>query len=150
MSRRLLPIQKATLRKLITKHHDKKLIREGQVNHIWNDGRITRTKGGDLYGGRTLFKIHVPLTDKSIFGRFPCKDKSWSSNPNASFAVVTEESALEIRNEMKKLLEIQDQLPKDFVKDWWFDGHQVTLKEYDSNLCLEDVIKQRQQSEETK
>jgi hypothetical protein len=143
MSPRLTPSQRAELRKLVTKHHNEKLIEEHQVFHIWNDGRITQTKGGHLYGGRTLFKIHVPLTEKNMFGRFPCKDKSFNNDQTASFAIVPEEVALEIRNEMKQILKISDDVPKDFVKDWFYDQHQITSEEYCSGKCLEDIIKLR-------
>lgn len=149
--RRLLPIQRTNLRNIVTKYHNKALVKEHKVMHIWNDGRITETKGGDLYGCRTLFKIHVQLTDNNIFGRFPCKDKSFNSDPDASFAIVSELNALEIRNEMKSLLDMDEQLSKDlpenFVKDSFFEGHQVTYAEYCSKNSLENIIKLRGQDQ---
>lgn len=141
-------MQRVFLRNLVTKYHNKNLIKEHKVIHIWNDGRITETKGAHLYGGRTVFKIHVQLTDNNIFGRFPCKNKLFNSDPNASFAIVTESHALKIRDEMKSLLGISNQssntLPDNFIKDSFFESHQVTYEEYCSNNSLENIIKLRE------
>ena len=46
---------------------------------------------------------------------------------------------------MKDVLDISDDVPKDFVKDWFYTDHGITSDEYGLHKCLEDVIKLRQQ-----
>lgn len=133
------------VRKLVKKCHNKNLVNEYEVFHIWNDGRITRTKGRQLYGGRTIFKTHIQLVDEHPFGKFPCRTRCFmGDDKNASFAIVTEKDAVNIRNEMKFALEINDDVPNDFKKDWFFEDHGITSDEYSLNKCLVDVIKLRQ------
>ena len=39
---------------------------DSMVYEVWNDGEITLTKGGELYGQRTLHQMAMPLRTKHL------------------------------------------------------------------------------------
>lgn len=92
-----------SLRKLIEKYHNPDLIHDPIVHHIYNDGEISRTKGGDLYGLRSVHvefdpnfpDKFVPLSSLGVY-----YDKSIFPNTEFGYAIMSLENAIEVRKIM--------------------------------------------------
>lgn len=82
--------------KLATSYHNDQFKQQPSVIMAWSNGEITITKGGELFGQRSLHQIcgEIPGTERfGWFKNFPIKN-----NDISSYAIVeTEEQAYEIR-----------------------------------------------------
>lgn len=69
------------------------------IYHLFNDGSVSSTKGGDVYGRRSFFQIFSPITEeyKNHF-KFPLKGEGFT------YAILTNEECVSVREEMKKWL----------------------------------------------
>lgn len=82
--------------RLAARYHNESLKKDASVWMIWSDGRVTLTKGGDLFGQRSLHEMAGDIPGTKHFGwssEFPVKVED-----NLSYAIVqNEEQAHEIR-----------------------------------------------------
>lgn len=70
--------------------HDTSAVNDWMVYEIWEDGEITLTKGGDLYGQRTLHLMRGGDVSKALpVDCFPVKFK----NGHGCIQVMTKEEA---------------------------------------------------------
>ena len=59
--------------------HDPSALDEPMVYEVWQDGEITLTKGGDLYGQRHLHMISIGVSEHSLpFDSLPLKNSNHS------------------------------------------------------------------------
>jgi hypothetical protein len=56
--------------------HDPAAQNQAMVYEVWEDGEVTLTKGGDLYGQRTLHMIEPGDASKALpVSGFPCRSR---------------------------------------------------------------------------
>lgn len=97
------------LRSTLLKCHNKQLCKEPIVYHIYNDGTITRQKGGEIYGWRTEFTEFDPRT-KDQFVTFDAYDFCFNKNVfplqkfnKYGYAITTLDDAIRLRELMLEL-----------------------------------------------
>ncbi len=103
---------------LIQQYYNPKLVRETDfVHHIFNDGTITRTKAGSIYGWRsehTEFDPrkpgeHVELKELGFsFSRHMFPIERQGRDEKFGYAIVTLEDAMKIRDVMLKIKQEYD------------------------------------------
>jgi len=97
-----------TIQEMINSMHNPGLVKlkespnENRIYHIYSDGEITNQKGGWAYLQRNEFLSQYPISDYKKKYVFPLKISTHS------YAIVTLEDALELRNAM-----IQDNINSD-------------------------------------
>ncbi len=74
------------------------------IYKLWNDGEMTREKGGDAFGNRSLHQVYPALVtavmDRKKLTTFPCKSSPYS------YAILTFDECVECRDRMKEILDI--------------------------------------------
>ncbi len=74
------------------------------IYKLWNDGEMTREKGGDAFGNRSLHQVYPALVTTMIenekLPKFPCESSPYS------YAILTFDECVECRDRMKEILDI--------------------------------------------
>jgi hypothetical protein len=90
------------IKDMIIMYHNPDLVKStespngNRIYHIYSDGEITNQKGGFAYLRRSEFTTKGPIDGLKKMNVFPIE------NGDYSYAIVTEEDAIKIREEMIK------------------------------------------------
>ena len=57
---------------LLSLHSETAHLREGMLYQVWEDGEVTLTKCGCLYGQRNVHTIELPFSQRLPVSDFPC------------------------------------------------------------------------------
>ncbi len=84
--------------------HNPKLKENMRVYHLWSDGEIDSTKGGEIYNMRSTFTMKPPITKNGSYFSFPVLNDG--KDNSQTYAIIEENDAYMIREKMKKILNV--------------------------------------------
>jgi hypothetical protein len=87
-----------TIKAMIALHDENAIKQPGHVYEVWEDGEITLTKSGELYGLRNLHMIQPGLNRSLPWDSLPLKNTRHSR-----IATLSEATAVKARDLIRKL-----------------------------------------------